>query len=319
MKKIIAIMLSAIMLLGVMSVAAFAEDLPNPWELEDFGQKSWTLYLNDKEAPVVDGKIGEGEYALAIEDLSVENDDEDDRIFLVDSPSNLVVDIYMDYDGDYLYVGVVVNDPEVVTEAPHGIDGRIRLDIGGDKNKIHANDMIVIALAPGAVAAGNADEVMSLVEGNVTTYEFTVDKYTIMDKYGFDELDQVYLRYTISDETEASLTNEALWNEMWFGFRSSDAAGLHEPGGAGNNRFPHVVYFVNEAAPEPETEAPATDAPATEAPETEAPAGETEAPTTEAPETEAPAEGGCGASVAAMGVALVAALGTCTAFVSKKR
>ena len=74
---------------------------------------------------------------------------------------------------------------------------------------------------------------------------------------------------------------------------------------------------------EPETDAPATEAPETEAPETEAPAGDAE---TEAPagnETEAPAKtdekGGCGSSVAAVGVALVAALGTCTAFISKKR
>ena len=37
------------------------------------------------------------------------------------------------------------------------------------------------------------------------------------------------------------------------------------------------------------------------------------------PAPAAEAEGGCGASVAAMGVALVAALGTCTAFICKKR
>ena len=36
-------------------------------------------------------------------------------------------------------------------------------------------------------------------------------------------------------------------------------------------------------------------------------------------ETEPAKEGGCGASVAAVAVALVAALGTCTAFISKKR
>jgi len=70
---------------------------------------------------------------------------------------------------------------------------------------------------------------------------------------------------------------------------------------------------------------PETEAPETEAPETEAPAGETEAPAgeTNAPETNAPVagdeKGGCGSYVAAVGVALVAALGTCTAFVSKKR
>ena len=54
--------------------------------------------------------------------------------------------------------------------------------------------------------------------------------------------------------------------------------------------------------------------------ETEPVVEETEANATEAPVTEAPAaEGGCGSSVAAAGIALVAALGTCTAFVAKKK
>ena len=58
-----------------------------------------------------------------------------------------------------------------------------------------------------------------------------------------------------------------------------------------------------------ETEAPVTEAPTTEAPKTEA-------PTTEAPAAD---EGGCGSTVGVAGLALVAALGTCTVFVSKKR
>ena len=46
----------------------------------------------------------------------------------------------------------------------------------------------------------------------------------------------------------------------------------------------------------------------------------TDAPTTEAPVTEAPAEEkGCGGSVGIAGLALVAALGTCTVFVAKKK
>ena len=78
------------------------------------------------------------------------------------------------------------------------------------------------------------------------------------------------------------------------------------------------------------TEAPKTEEPATEAPETEAEvtteAPATEAPTTEAPKTEAPTtevpaadEGGCGSTVSVAGLALVAALGTCTVFAAKKR
>ncbi len=65
----------------------------------------------------------------------------------------------------------------------------------------------------------------------------------------------------------------------------------------------------------PETEPPVTEPEVTEPEVTEAPAGDV----TEAPETEAPAESGCGSSVALAGIALVAALGTCTAFVAKKK
>ena len=67
----------------------------------------------------------------------------------------------------------------------------------------------------------------------------------------------------------------------------------------------------------PETEPEETEPEVTEPEITEAPADETEAP---AGETEAPAdEGGCGGTVAVAGIALVAALGTCTAFVAKKK
>jgi len=325
MKKIVAILLSAIMLLGVMTATVFADDEIIPWELEDWGQQSWTLYLNDREAPEVDGVIGEDEYALAITDLKVVDDVEDDRIFLVDFPGELEVNIYMDYDGDYLYVGVEILDPErvegYVRNGKEVVDNTMTMLIGGDKNNIMQDSMIQVKLVPGIQSASNTDEVESSVNGDLVTYEYTIDRYTIMDKYGFDELDQVYIRYVITDVNQGNFENDALYNEMWFGFYTRDLLDVlpaHDPVNGKNNRFryPHVVYFVDE--PDPElTETEATEAPETEAPVTEAPV--TEAPVTEAPETEAPADGGCGASVAAVGVALVAALGTCTVFVSKKR
>ncbi len=74
----------------------------------------------------------------------------------------------------------------------------------------------------------------------------------------------------------------------------------------------HVVFGKDPSI----TEAPTTEAP-TDAPATEAPAGE---PTGASSEdiTDLP-EGGCGSSVTLAGVALVAALGTCTAFAAKKK
>ncbi len=76
---------------------------------------------------------------------------------------------------------------------------------------------------------------------------------------------------------------------------------------APTNPFPEGADTENE-----DTEPEATDAPVTDAPKTEAPA-------TEAPVTETPDESGCGAAVSLAGIALVATLGTCTVFVSKKK
>ena len=112
--------------------------------------------------------------------------------------------------------------------------------------------------------------------------------------------------------------------------------------GTAQEYLPTLVVFGDEntvlsiPGDEPITEAPATEAPTTEAPATEAPAGDvTEAPAgdvTEAPAGDAteapagddtpdtePAKGGCGGSVSLAGLALIAALGTCTVFVAKKK
>ncbi len=81
----------------------------------------------------------------------------------------------------------------------------------------------------------------------------------------------------------------------------------------------NTVVELAEAFPvREETEPEETEPEVTEPEITEAPADETEAPADN--ETDAPAEeGGCGGSVSLAGIALVAALGTCTAFVAKKR
>ena len=121
-------------------------------------------------------------------------------------------------------------------------------------------------------------------------------------------------------------------NQYWSWLGNTNIAGKqaeyadygYYEGMKGHENLWDIIIFGDEntvitpADPFPvreETE-PVTEAPVTEAPTNENP---TEAPATEAPVTEAPAEGGCGSSVAVCGIALVAALGTCTAFVAKKK
>ena len=72
------------------------------------------------------------------------------------------------------------------------------------------------------------------------------------------------------------------------------------------------------ATEEPVTDEPATEEPVTEEPVTDKPA--TEEPVTDEPATEEPAtENDCNGTISLAGLALVAALGTCTAFVVKKK
>lgn len=95
----------------------------------------------------------------------------------------------------------------------------------------------------------------------------------------------------------------------------------------GDNRqlMGSLLVFAPEGTPiemykEAEVEEESTDATVTEAPvgDVTEDVAATDAPATEAPTTE-PTKGGCGSSVSLAGLALVAALGTCTVFVAKKK
>ena len=166
--------------------------------------------------------------------------------------------------------------------------------------------------------------------------------YNGLEKTGYAESPNVFFFSTYRAQYGLNSENYAYFR--WAGTKLSNVEKLNL--GTASDYIPAIFVLAEEGsdflgtgalevpttpaetvAPEtteaPTTEAPTTE-PVTEAPETtEAPV--TEAPTTEAVETEAPtteapaAEGGCGSSVAAMGIALVAALGTCAVVVSKKK
>ena len=165
--------------------------------------------------------------------------------------------------------------------------------------------------------------------------------YNGLEKTGYAESPNVFFFSTYRAQYGMNDENYAFFR--WSGTKLSNVEKLNL--GTDSNYIPAIFVLAEEGsdflgtgaleiptkpvettAPET-TEAPTTEAPTT-APETEAPTTEavvTEAPTTEAPATEAPTteapvdEKGCGSSVAAMGIALVAALGTCAVVVSKKK
>ena len=174
------------------------------------------------------------------------------------------------------------------------------------------------------------------------TIEFKLDRSVVADAMNecfFTDYDTTSNAMYFAINTNTYVSNDEgyadLSTQYWQWMGNNDIRekqgnysdfGIYE--GSTREKIFDLVVFGDENTPieiadpfpvRPETEAPTTE-PVTEAPvveETEAPVvDETEAPTTEAP---AAAEGGCGSSVAVAGIALVAALGTCTAFVAKKK
>jgi len=327
MKKIISVALCAVMLLGIMVTAVFAEVPDEAWKLSEYGQKSIYLGTEVDVAPVVDGKVNEGEYAVEFKDMLLADDDASDSFFVVDAPSDIdKFSVYLSYDFDFIYLAVETHDTNLATgdglivslglndNIDEAIAFRARHNIPDDP--ITAPPMNLwffgkdLAVEPDESAGpAEAYEYISRCGGydeatQTATYEFAFTRTALEGLEDGDIIDRLYFRLNIQ-ATDGSIV---------YGFKNDEVAGKYH---SWLSRFPHVIYLTEE--PEtPETEAPVTEAPETGAPATDAP--ETEAPTTDAPnETETPAESGCGSSVATMGVALVAVLGTCTAFISKKR
>ncbi len=161
------------------------------------------------------------------------------------------------------------------------------------------------------------------IKGQHYTYtEIELDKKLLLDYVnemyegaGLENLDTMLFQF-VQAETESG--NMVAPYTVWGGSFDANVAEVESPIDVYN--FDKVVFSKEAETLPPETEAPTaapeTDAP-TAAPETDAPiAGNDQ---TEAPVTDAPAEGGCGAAVSLVGMALVATLGACTAFVAKKK
>ena len=151
-------------------------------------------------------------------------------------------------------------------------------------------------------------------------------------------VDNEDLEYNADDYIDYGLSASAnfMYSLVVFGDEDTE---LSEGRWEGDPEYPEEGETVGTAAPVATTEAATTEAAedddvatteaeaaTTAAPVTEAvdddDADETEAKTeakTEAPKADDESKGGCGSTVSIAGLALVATLGTCTVFVSKKR
>jgi len=116
MKKIISVMLCAMMLFGVISVSAFAAEVPDDAKaLSEFGQKSFYVGDEVEVAPnTLDGVVTEGEYTLEILGMKPDDDAIDDRIFILDQYDVEYVNLYVAQDFDNIYVAAEVKDPSFI-------------------------------------------------------------------------------------------------------------------------------------------------------------------------------------------------------------
>lgn len=323
MKKIIAIMMSAIMLIGVIAITAFADDGYSFNDLEEFGQQGWTIEGKTENAPIADGVIDEGEYTLEVKDMDPYNDDADDRFFCID-PAALDVEnfnLYFSYDDDYIYLGAEVTESET-------LDGEV-ICFRIYSNDFDTYDGIEIQYSFGGTPNTSEAEAFATEQnGDVVTYELIIRRTLLSDYIGADDVDAVkefFLLICLSDDRDPE-NHPELWPEMWFGCKmpkgsegiasareAAEAEGKIWGRGPDHNRFPHVMILGDSPETEPQETTPAETTPIETTPAETTPADTTPV------ETEPVAEGGCGASVAAIAVVLVAALGTCTSFINKRR
>ena len=273
MKKLIAVLLTALMLTTIMSVAVSAETV-------DEGELIISLF--DPNAETVDPWLANVSDALTIEEV-------EGKMALKHATwdtswgSSISFKRYYEVDwSQYEYDKILLVFDIYVNATPE-----IDYDVSGDIS----------------IRQGDSSDTHGYTEVLYKYYESTAN---LELKNGWNHIELPLCKLFNNEESDE------LWRESnWFCFWMKST--FHTIDVSIGRADIVATSESLLAAPEteaPETEAPETEAPETEAPATEAP--ETEAPATEAPATEAPAEekGGCGSAMGAAAlVALVAALG----------
>ena len=392
MKKIIAVLSLVLVVAMIMATPTFAAD----HEL-DYGQERITANKVDK-APVIDGKIDEGEYGK----ISVTKTDpthwQSSRTD--ESYSNVVtdassvehlldrtmqkMDVWFAYDDDNIYIAysqlggawdgddaddIVGNNFDEFTFR-HNYVFRMGFDIENATNLMkisYSMPAIVAGYCPMTETTNNTG--LKIEYSNGATYDtMSVLNEAYFSKIGVDGtpvescnskvgpyvevLEMSFSKYALLEATNAAFgtSYESLPTGMFFTFAArqyswSDAE-MKVPAydgqtewfsvaltddqifdlGRNTKTMPAIVVFgdkvevpVVETQPA-ETTPPETDPATVETEPASTPDESEEVPTESAPaETEPATEGGCGGTVSMVGMALVASLGTCAVFVTKKR
>ena len=286
MKKLLTIAL-CIVFVGVMAVSAFADN----------GQI--TVTLTEGTAPEVDGVISEGEYeysyevaadAGVIDAAYVNNSEQSDATF---------VNFYLSATADCLYIATESDEASIAPWA----DG-LFFYISAENTDNH-----IMVFQPGndmfEIKSGNDNLIHMYNVGRVggkVAFEISVSRSVLAESLGVDSTEELLV-------SVVQLVNVDESASFVWGVKNDEAESLlveHFP----STGLPHVVNILEEGAQTPadDDQAPADDV--------QTPADDAQTPADDAQASEA--KGGCGASVAAACVAMIAALGTCVAFVTKK-
>lgn len=277
-----------------------------PYELEDYGQKTFSVY-STTTAPVVDGVVNAGEYGdpIAVYNLGDDGaywsgDDFSDAELAELIPGN--ISMYMTYDDTYVYIALTCEDSSHMTplsgtgvwdgdymewdillpsDSFDDLNNRIRYALGADNTGDVTGYYANIPDYANPVNSVN-EEIKDLtknnvtVNGNLTTYEAKLTWAELLGTDGAPDSALYYVQLGCSSEALADQSDY----EAYLGvFRCAPAydedtkAEIANNGGAGSFAF-NVLNFVGEA-PAPETEAEVVDVPAAEDTATEAVAPQT--------------------------------------------
>ena len=281
------------------------------YSLEAAGQKHYVIPKTEK-GPKIDGRIKMGEYTLEIEDMTLENDLYDDRFYftLNDGYTNDVsyFSIYVSHDEENLYLAARVADS---TSSSYG--DSVHFYVGNTDKPHEMHDFYIPRLASEGVEAWLYNETIANAQAaalratdfvkvkktverdNVIVYELALNKEAL----GITDMDKIFFASLV---TTANTKNAAMGN-AYFGFRTE---GLAEYEAFKGKFYPHVLILGEEKVSE--TEIAETEPVVTLPAETE--------PVETAPIA---VENGCGGSVTALGIALIAMLTLCVSFSKKKK
>ena len=309
MKKLLTIAL-CIVFVGVMAVSAFA-DAP---EYADHGQIAITLA--EGTAPEVDGVISEGEYQQSYEAVIGEANDAvyEKNPELADAT---FVNFYLTATADCLYIATETDDANVMQW-----DEGLFFFISANNTDEYVRVFLTNPTDNIEVEGGNEEIVFTYNVGKDNGkfgFEVGVSRSVLAEALGVETADEllVSVAQLVDVSTGTSSTVVWGWGFELPGEETAESAELPTPYPYPAYGRPHVVEIVagGAQAPADNVQTPADDDQAP-ADDVQTPADDVQTPADDAQTSEA--KGGCGASVAAACVAMIAALGTCVAFVTKK-